>query len=74
LAALKLGPAAPNLGGARAGAERIAWGIEEVMRKAQDVGHVDQRQAHNRNENRDELDGFTEGRGSMFRSLAEVSL
>jgi hypothetical protein len=74
LAALKLGPAAPNLGGARAGAERIAWGIEEVMRKAQGVGHVDQRQVHKRDETRNELDGFTEGRGSMFSSLAEVSV
>ncbi|KAF4422166.1 hypothetical protein F53441_14310 [Fusarium austroafricanum] len=29
LAALRLGPAAPNLGGAQVGAERIAWAIED---------------------------------------------
>lgn len=31
LAALRLGPGAPNLEGARLGAERIAWGLEEVL-------------------------------------------
>ncbi|GMG04507.1 unnamed protein product [Aspergillus oryzae] len=31
LAALRLGPGAPNLEGARLGAERIAWGMEEVL-------------------------------------------
>lgn len=71
LAALKLGPAAPNLGGARAGAERIAWGIEEVMRKAHSFRHGGQaRDSHDV----EELEGFTTGAGSMFRSLAEVSL
>ncbi|KAF9889947.1 hypothetical protein FE257_006821 [Aspergillus nanangensis] len=31
LAALRLGPAAPNLEGARLGAERVAWSIEDVL-------------------------------------------
>ncbi|KAF7539256.1 hypothetical protein G7Z17_g12455 [Cylindrodendrum hubeiense] len=31
MAALQLGPAAPNLGGAKVGAERIAWAIEELV-------------------------------------------
>lgn len=31
LAALKLGPGAPNLEGARVGAERVAWGLEELF-------------------------------------------
>ncbi|KAK7444382.1 FAD binding domain-containing protein [Colletotrichum acutatum] len=31
LAALRLGPGAANLAGARAGAERIAWAIEDVL-------------------------------------------
>ncbi|KAL2835527.1 hypothetical protein BJY01DRAFT_259141 [Aspergillus pseudoustus] len=31
LAALRLGPGAPNLEGARLGAERIAWSMEEVL-------------------------------------------
>ncbi|KAF7589455.1 hypothetical protein BBP40_004253 [Aspergillus hancockii] len=39
LAALRLGPGAPNLEGARLGAERIAWGMEEVLgrREAEDT-------------------------------------
>ncbi|AEO58075.1 hypothetical protein MYCTH_2022110, partial [Thermothelomyces thermophilus ATCC 42464] len=32
LAALRLGPAAPNLGGARLAAERIAWAVEDLVR------------------------------------------
>lgn len=31
LAALRLGPGAPNLEGARLGAERVVWGLEEVL-------------------------------------------
>ncbi|KAF5638182.1 FAD-binding protein [Fusarium tjaetaba] len=39
LAALRLGPAAPNLGGAQVGAERIAWAIEDrVARAGEDEG------------------------------------
>ncbi|KAF5980337.1 FAD-binding protein [Fusarium coicis] len=34
LAALRLGPAAPNLGGAQIGAERIAWAIEDRVARA----------------------------------------
>jgi hypothetical protein len=33
LAGLRLGPGAPNLVGARIGAERIAWNVEEVLKK-----------------------------------------
>jgi hypothetical protein len=69
LAALKLGPAAPNLGGARLAAERIAWGIEEVMRSKGGwlgQGGVDGP--------RDEgVVGYVTGTGSMFGSLSEVS-
>ena len=31
LAGLRLGPGAPNLAGARVGAERIAWAMEDVI-------------------------------------------
>lgn len=33
LAALRLGPGAPNLVGARIGAERIAWNVQDVLEK-----------------------------------------
>ncbi|OBS21517.1 hypothetical protein FPOA_07854 [Fusarium poae] len=39
LAALRLGPAAPNLGGAQVGAERVAWAIEDRFpRRGKDYG------------------------------------
>ncbi|KAJ5130438.1 uncharacterized protein N7515_006477 [Penicillium bovifimosum] len=38
MAALRLGPGAPNLEGARVGAERVAWGMEEVLGKGREVG------------------------------------
>ncbi|KAJ4269814.1 hypothetical protein NW762_001483 [Fusarium torreyae] len=42
LAALRLGPAAPNLGGAQAGAERVAWAIEDrVPRPGEEKGVED---------------------------------
>ncbi|KAL2127850.1 hypothetical protein VTI74DRAFT_10089 [Chaetomium olivicolor] len=73
LAALKLGPSAPNLGGARLAAERIAWGIEDVMRKACGLRHGSQGGTQDRGED-EELVGYATGAGSMFRSLSEVSL
>lgn len=44
LAALRLGPGAANLAGARLGAERIAWKVEELLKRAdsgRDTGTVD---------------------------------
>ena len=41
LAALRLGPGAPNLEGARLGAERIAWGLEEVLGRLQDADGIE---------------------------------
>ncbi|PNP75749.1 hypothetical protein FNYG_10827 [Fusarium nygamai] len=58
LAALRLGPAAPNLGGAQVGAERIAWAIEDrVARAGEDEGE-------------DYRKGYLSGHGNMYSSLA----
>ncbi|KAF7715660.1 Uncharacterized protein PECH_001262 [Penicillium ucsense] len=38
LGGLRLGPGAPNLEGARLGAERIAWSLEEVLGKDREIG------------------------------------
>jgi lysine/ornithine N-monooxygenase len=58
LAALRLGPAAPNLGGAQVGAERIAWAIEDrVARPGEDDGE-------------DYRKGYLSGHGNMYSSLA----
>ncbi|EXL60553.1 hypothetical protein FOCG_03392 [Fusarium oxysporum f. sp. radicis-lycopersici 26381] len=62
LAALRLGPAAPNLGGAQVGAERIAWAIEDrVARPGDDEGE-------------DYRKGYLSGHGNMYSSLAFRSL
>ncbi|KAF1912460.1 hypothetical protein BDU57DRAFT_365706 [Ampelomyces quisqualis] len=39
LAGLRLGPGAPNLVGARIGAERIAWNVEDVLKKMGRLQH-----------------------------------
>ncbi|KAG9887287.1 hypothetical protein KCU90_g19325, partial [Aureobasidium melanogenum] len=62
LAALRLGPGAGNLAGARSGAERIAWAIEDILPKG-----------HGRKEDDEEEDemtyNFMTGTGSQFCSL-----
>ncbi|KAI2607154.1 FAD/NAD(P)-binding domain-containing protein [Hypoxylon fragiforme] len=59
-AALQLGPGAPNLIGARIGAERIAWSIQDVL------GTKDSAKSGGA-----EFDYLT-GRGSRFDALAEA--
>ncbi|KAG9738506.1 hypothetical protein KCU86_g9722, partial [Aureobasidium melanogenum] len=63
LAALRLGPGAGNLAGARSGAERIAWAIEDILPKGDGRKEDDE-------EKKDEMKyNFKTGRGSQFRSL-----
>ena len=69
LAALRLGPAAPNLGGARLGAERISWAIEEVVAKSRRRGGSLQLQ----DEENDEELNYLAGRGSKYSSLYSYS-
>ncbi|KAK4236541.1 FAD binding domain-protein [Achaetomium macrosporum] len=69
LAALKLGPSAPNLGGVRLAAERITWGIEEVMCKASGFDQDRQSWAGAR----ESLMDYATGTGNMFNSLLEAS-
>lgn len=56
MASLRLGPGAPNLEGARAGAERVAWGIEEVLQKDEKAG--------------EQCEGFC-GLGNRYASLID---
>jgi hypothetical protein len=73
LAALKLGPAAPNLGGARLAAERIAWGIEEVVRKASRGDQHEHGGMPWVATGRESLVDYATGTGNMFSGLVEVS-
>ncbi|KAK7752023.1 hypothetical protein SLS62_005985 [Diatrype stigma] len=62
-AALQLGPGAPNLIGARQGADRIAWSIQDVLGTKEDrSGDVSRENKFN----------YVTGRGSRFDALAEV--
>ncbi|KAF3771055.1 hypothetical protein M406DRAFT_67391 [Cryphonectria parasitica EP155] len=80
LAALRLGPAAPNIGGARIGAERIALVLEEILGRAdKDDGSrtpflaEDEILARGRQNSELELFHYASGTGSKYNCLVEVS-
>ncbi|KAH8780954.1 hypothetical protein F5883DRAFT_448193 [Diaporthe sp. PMI_573] len=78
LAALRLGPAAPNIGGARVGAERITLALDQILSNA---GNDEPKRYLVEEE--DVLDGrrdsgvglfnYASGTGSKYSSLVEVS-
>lgn len=61
-AALRLGPGAPNLIGARQGADRIAWSIQDILGTKED---------RNGDVSREDKFNYVTGRGSRFDALAE---
>lgn len=63
LAGLQLGPGAPNLIGARIGAERIAWSIEDVLGEKESGG--------DNGTGNSQFDYLT-ARGSRYDALAEA--
>ncbi|CAM1511937.1 Fc.00g094500.m01.CDS01 [Cosmosporella sp. VM-42] len=66
LAALRLGPAAPNLGGAKIGAERIAWAIEDLIPHPAAIGDDGSIGFH---KNGQDIRGYLSGHGNMYSSL-----
>ncbi|KAH6995830.1 FAD binding domain protein [Ilyonectria sp. MPI-CAGE-AT-0026] len=65
MAALQLGPAAPNLGGAKVGAERIAWAIEDLVPRPGSQGDgLDGTHASG-------MAGYLSGHGNMYSTLAD---
>lgn len=64
LASLQLGPAAPNIGGAKLGAERIAWAIEDQVKPSgSDEWEDEQKESRS-------LGGYLSGHGNMYSCLA----
>ncbi|EFY86945.1 FAD binding domain protein [Metarhizium acridum CQMa 102] len=69
LSALRLGPAAPNIGGAKLGAERVAWAIEATIRPSGWEEEQEEQEEKNGG-----MAGYLSGHGNMYSALAtEVS-
>lgn len=63
LGALQLGPAAPNIGGAKVAAERVAWAIEDIIKlNGLQEGH---------NQDSGELASYLSGHGNMYGILQD---
>lgn len=75
LAGLRLGPGAPNLVGARIGAERIAWNVEDVLKKS---GRTSRKGVYgdvveDTDSSGDDFDDYAAARDNRFNSLVGVS-
>ena len=72
LAGLRLGPGAPNLVGARVGAERIAWNVEDVLEKMnRDIGS-DGSGTTDEHRTDEKYAQYASGRRNRFDGLFEV--
>jgi thioredoxin reductase len=71
LAGLRLGPGAPNLVGARIGAERIAWNVEDELRKIGKLKKLDRRDSGYEGNSVDgEYESYASARENRFAGLA----
>lgn len=79
LAALRLGPAAPNIGGARVGAERIALALDQILSRSSPGGASKMFKAEEetvvggRQDGETGLFNYASGTGSKYSTLLEVS-
>lgn len=64
LGALQLGPAAPNIGGAKIAAERVAWAIEDMIK-------LDGSQDGSNERGHDGLADYLSGHGNMYSVLQD---
>lgn len=71
LAGLRLGPGAPNLVGARVGAERIAWNVEDVLKKQGRLKKGERRDSgYEGNSADEEYESYASARANRFAGLA----
>lgn len=71
LAGLKLGPGAPNLVGARVGAERIAWNVDEALKKLGKLSNNAQDESDD-NSSDEKMVAYAAARDNRFDSLFEL--
>lgn len=67
LSALQLGPASPNIGGAKLGAERVAWAIESTVKPS---GWTQDEEEHTLTDI--ERAGYLSGHGNMYSALEAI--
>lgn len=73
LAGLRLGPGAPNLVGARIGAERIAWNVEDELKKRGKLKKWDRRDSgYEGNSADEEYESYASARANRFAGLVGV--
>ena len=72
LAGLRLGPGAPNLVGARIGAERIAWNVEDALKKLGKLkrGQGRRDSGYEGNGADEEYESYASARANRFAGLA----
>lgn len=70
LAALSLGPAAPNLGGAKMGAERIALALQEIIPRSEEI--IGNDEALSVEDDGNEWFGYVSGHGNKYGCLAQT--
>ncbi|KAL1609044.1 hypothetical protein SLS59_001407 [Nothophoma quercina] len=75
LAGLRLGPGAPNLVGARIGAERIAWNVEDELKKLGKLNKGDERRdsGYEGNSADEEYESYASARANRFAGLVGMS-
>lgn len=68
-ASLRLGPGAPNLVGARIGAERIAWNVDAILDKLEGSRKTDSKKYGRYGHGEDKMAAYAAGGGNRYDSL-----
>ncbi|KAH9879127.1 hypothetical protein J1614_002563 [Plenodomus biglobosus] len=68
-AGLRLGPGAPNLVGARIGAERIAWNVDDVLKKLGRTRGITDKDESDEN---DKMEAYAAARDNRYGSLIDM--
>ncbi|KAG9188343.1 hypothetical protein G6011_02266 [Alternaria panax] len=71
LAGLRLGPGAPNLVGARVGAERIAWNVDDALKKLRKLSNNAQDKSDDDSSD-EKIATYAAARDNRFNSLFEL--